>query len=109
MEEESDNERGEESMDERKESSSENNTQDNLVRGISNDPPNRDKINKKFTLEKVNLAIMNVRGLKSMSLAVSNICNTVRRVSELLNKEHKKQKESLKKLLSPTSMPRSYC
>ena len=44
-------------------------------RKVTNDFPNREKINNNFTPEDINVAIMNAGGLKSKALSVSNICN----------------------------------
>ena len=44
-------------------------------RKVTNDFPNREKINNNFTPEDINVAIMNTGGLKSKALSVSNMCN----------------------------------
>ncbi len=44
-------------------------------RKVTNDFPNKEKINNNFTPEDINVAIMNAGGLKSKALSVSNICN----------------------------------
>ena len=68
------NTRGDESISDSDETDSDSDEEEE--HRISNSPPAREDINNKLEVNELNLAIMNVNGLKTKFMSVSNIVNT---------------------------------